>query len=64
MTTYRALFSLSLSPAKRAIRNWLLQRAEQHYIICAQVEAQRAKEAQLNVAYYQRKAAFARSDRI
>ena len=57
------LLGLSLAPAWRSLRNWWLQRAERHYLICAEVEAQRAREAQMNVAYYQKRAALARSAR-
>ena len=57
------LAMLSLSPIVRSIQRWWLQRAEQHYLICADVEQQRAREAQMNVAYYQKRAALARSAR-
>lgn len=55
---------LSISPVIRSIYHWWLQRAERHYLICADVEQQRAREAQMNVAYYQKRAALARSARI
>ncbi|KIF82594.1 hypothetical protein TSA66_20050 [Noviherbaspirillum autotrophicum] len=58
------LAMLSLSPILRTIHHWWLQRAEQHYLICADVEQQRAREAQMNVAYYQKRAALARSARL
>ncbi|RJF95385.1 hypothetical protein [Noviherbaspirillum saxi] len=58
------LAMLSLSPVLRSIQHWWLQRAERHFLICADVEQQRAKEAQMNVAYYQKRAALARSARI
>lgn len=45
----------------RIIHRWWLQRAERHYLICADVEEQRAREAQMNVAYYQKRAALVRS---
>jgi hypothetical protein len=48
----------------RAVRNWWLNRAERHYLMCADVEAQRAREHQANIAYYQKRAAMARSNRI
>ncbi|HEX2531482.1 MAG TPA: hypothetical protein VHK70_08425 [Burkholderiaceae bacterium] len=54
---------LSLMPIFRRIRRWWLTRAERHYLICADVEEQRAREAQMNVAYYQKRAALARSAR-
>lgn len=55
---------LSLTPLLRSIQHWWLQRAERHYLICADVEEQRAREAQMNVAYYQKRAAMARSARL
>jgi|GEM_PF-593962 len=58
------LAMLSLSPIVRSIHRWWLQRAEHHYLICADVEQQRAREAQMNVAYYQKQAALARSARL
>jgi hypothetical protein len=58
------LAMLSLTPVIRSIHHWWLQRAEQHYLICANVEEQRAREAQANVAYYQKRAALARSARL
>ena len=54
----------SITPIVRSIQHWWLQRAERHYLICADVELQRAREAQMNVAYYQKRAALARSARI
>lgn len=62
--TLPQIMALSLQRPAKAIRNWWLRRAEQHYLICADVELQRARETQANVAYYQRKAALARSARI
>jgi heme exporter protein D len=58
------LVMLTLTPVIRSIQRWWLQRAEQHYLLCADVEEQRAREAQMNVAYYQKRAALARSARI
>lgn len=61
--TQRQLYALSLLPAYRAImRSWFAT-VERHYLMCADVEAQRVREAQSNVAYYQRKAALARSEK-
>jgi heme exporter protein D len=57
------LAMLTISPIVRSIHHWWLQRAERHYLICADVEQQRAREAQMNVAYYQKRAALARSAR-
>jgi len=57
------LAMLSITPIVRSIHRWWLQRAERHYLICADVEQQRAREAQMNVAYYQKRAALARSAR-
>ncbi|WP_151447569.1 hypothetical protein [Lacisediminimonas profundi] len=58
------LTMLSLSPMLRQVRRWWLRRAEDHFLICADVEQKRVREAQQNVAYYQRRAAMARSERI
>lgn len=58
------LTMLSLNPMLRQLRHWWLKRAEDHYLICADVEQRRVREAQQNVAYYQRRAAMARSERI
>ncbi len=62
--TYRALLGLSLSPVFQALRRWWLKCAEHHYMICAATEQQRAREAHQNVAYYQKRAALARSARF
>lgn len=57
------LTMLSISPILRSLHNWWLQRAERHFLICADVELQRMREAQMNIAYYQKRAAMARSAR-
>ncbi len=43
------------------IRRWYHRRAEEHYLICAAVEHARAREAEENEAYYQKRAAMARA---
>ncbi len=43
------------------IRRWYYKRAEEHYLICAAVEHSRAREAEENEAYYQKRAAMARA---
>lgn len=58
------LAMLSIAPVIRSIHHWWLQRAERHYLICADVEEQRAREAHANVAYYQKRAALARAARL
>jgi hypothetical protein len=55
------LAMLSLRPLFRRLRVWWYQRAEEHYLICAAVENARAREAEENEAYYQKRAAMARS---
>jgi hypothetical protein len=55
------LTMLSINPILRTIQRWWLRRAEDHYLICADVEQARAREAHMNVAYYQKRAAMARS---
>lgn len=57
----RQVFTYWPTTIQRSFSRWLHKRLENHYLICAQVEQQRAAEHQSNVAYYQRKAAFARS---
>lgn len=58
------LVGLSIAPVFRALQRWWLERAERHYLICADIEQQRAREAQLNVAYYQKRAALARAQQM
>jgi len=58
------LTMLSISPVVQVVRRWWLRRAEDHYLICADVEQARVREAQQNVAYYQKRAALARSSRL
>jgi hypothetical protein len=60
----RELAMLSIGPIVRKCRHWWLQRAEDHYLICADVEEERAREAQQNASYYQKQAAIARSERL
>ncbi|MBI1890778.1 MAG: hypothetical protein HYS18_09045 [Burkholderiales bacterium] len=55
---------LSVSPVLRNVRRWWMQRAERHYLICADVEQERVREAQMNVAYYQKRAALARAAQL
>lgn len=52
------------TPMTTAIRRWFYRRIENHCLMSAQVEAQRAKEAQDNIAYFQKRAAIARSNQI
>jgi len=61
--TLPQLAGMALQRPARAIRTWWLRRAERHYLICADVEQQRAREAQMNAAYFQKRAALARSAR-
>ena len=57
------LTMLSIKPLFRGIQNWWLRRTEDHFLICADIEQERAREAQLNAAYFQKRAAMARSAR-
>lgn len=50
----------SLARLRKILRRWWLQRVERHCMICADVEEQHARQAQQNVAYYQKQAAMAR----
>ena len=58
------LTMLSVSPVVRVVRRWWMKRAERHYLLCADVEQARAREAHMNVAYYQKQAAMARSAQL
>lgn len=58
---FQALTMLSLKPMFRNLRIWWLRRSEEHFLICAAVEHERAREAEENEAYYQKRAAMARS---
>jgi hypothetical protein len=55
------LTMLSVRPLLRRLRHWWYRRAEEHYMICAAVEHARAREAEDNEAYYQKRAALART---
>ena len=57
----QSLTMLSLKPLVRRLRHWWLGRVEEHYLMCAAVEHARAREAEENEAYYQKRAAIARS---
>jgi hypothetical protein len=58
------LTMLSINPVVRVMRRWWLKRAERHYLLCADVELARAREAHMNVAYYQKQAVMARSAQL
>lgn len=62
--TTRSMVFMSMAPILRDIRRWWHRCAERHYLICADVEQERAREAQMNVAYYQKRAALARSAQL
>ena len=55
------LSALSVGPLFRRVRLWWLKRAEHHYLMCASIEHQRIREAEQNEAWYQKRAAMARS---
>ncbi len=55
---------LSLGTVFRRTKLWWYKRAEEHYLICAAVEHARAREAEENEAYYQKRAAMARSAQL
>ncbi|MEK0434666.1 MAG: hypothetical protein RL369_715 [Pseudomonadota bacterium] len=55
------LSTLSLRFGIRSARRWYYRRAEEQYLICAAVEHARAREAEENEAYYQKRAAMARA---
>ena len=55
---------LSLALLARRLHRWWMGRVERHCLICADVEEQCARQAQQNVAYYQKQAALARSAQL
>jgi hypothetical protein len=59
----QALTDLSIKPITQKLRHWWLLRSEEHFLRCAEVEYERAREAEQNEAYYQKRAAMARSER-
>ncbi|MDB5822222.1 MAG: hypothetical protein JWR21_926 [Herminiimonas sp.] len=62
--TLTALMQISLAPITSTLRRWYFRRLEQHYLMSAVHEQKRAKEANENAAYFQKRAAWARSDSI
>lgn len=62
--TTSGLLGYAAMPLMKSIRRWWLHRAERHYLICADVEEKRMREAMANRKHYQRQAALARSGRI
>lgn len=58
------LTMLSIRPVVREVHRWWLRRTERHYLMCADMEEKKAREAQLNAAYFQKRAALARSAQI
>lgn len=62
--TISSLLGLWLRPKVNAVAYWAIERIERHNLICADVEEKRLKEAQLNVAHYQKRAAIARSNKL
>ncbi len=59
--TARPLLALSLQPIWRAIRRRWWEYIEQQNLMEACVEQQKAHEANRNAAYFQKRAAIARS---
>jgi hypothetical protein len=56
-----ALTMISLRPLLERLRTWWLSRLEEHYLICAEIERQHARQSEENEAYYQKRAATVRS---
>jgi len=51
---------MGVMPLWTRFTRWRLARLERHYQICADIEAQHAREAHLNAAWYQKQAALTR----
>lgn len=56
--------AVSINSIMTVVRCWWLSRVEAHYLICAEVETQRVRDASLNISYYQKRAAMVRIERI
>ncbi len=56
-----ALTMISLRPLLERLRTWWFSRLEEHYLICAEIERQHARQSEENEAYYQKRAATVRS---
>lgn len=59
--TQLQIFSYWPATLQQRLRRWWNGRIEKHCLMCAAVEQQRADEHLANVAFYQKRAAFARS---
>ena len=57
------LLAMALEQPLRRLHHAWLRKQEEHYLICADVERKRARDANQNVAWYQKRAAIARSAR-
>jgi hypothetical protein len=62
--TTSGLLGYSTTPVIKQLRNWWLRRKEAHYMMCADVEKERANQALANQSYFHKQAALARSGRI
>lgn len=60
--TLTALMQISLAPITDALRRFYFRRLEQHYLMSAVHEQKRAKEANENAAYFQKRAVISRSN--
>jgi hypothetical protein len=56
-----ALTMISLRPLLERLRTWWYSRLEEHYLICAEIERQHARQSEENEAYYHKRAATVRS---
>lgn len=59
--TLNELLKLCTKPVREYLKNWWLERREQHYLVCAEHERQKASEASKNATYYQMEAVKARA---
>jgi hypothetical protein len=64
INTNADLLNMVAAPLVRNLRHWLLRCYEDHCLISAEVETAKAREANKNVAYYQKRAALARAAQL
>lgn len=56
------LTMISLKPQLQRLRHWWFSRLEEHYLICAEIERQHARQSEENEAYYHKRAATIRAE--
>ncbi len=58
----RTLLGLCVARPRLAIKRWWLTKLEHHYLICAEVERAKEKQARTDARYYEMRAVLTRAD--